>query len=480
MKFFNKNNYRNSIGTVNKDGSRKWIYPRKINGFYYKLRSYVSYIIMIIFCISPFIKIKGDPLFKFNFINNEFFIFSFPFYYQDIYIISLFIILIIIFISIFTTIYGRIFCGWICPHPIILDMIFRKIEYFIEGDRFSQIKLNNSPWNKQKVIKKIIKWIIFFIISIFISHIFFSYLIGLDKLINIIKNGPKKNYLIFFLIFINSIIIYFVFSWFREQACTLVCPYGRLQSVLVNKNTILVNYDYKRGELKKGIRHKLKKGENRLLVGKGDCIDCNQCVMVCPTGIDIRNGNQLECINCTACIDACDMVMKKIGFLPGLIRYTSENDIIKNKNININNRIFNKKLLFFLLFMIFISLISVIMLFKNELDIKLLRIPGTDHFLEKNFIVNTYEYKIFNKTSKLKTIKVNILSDSGKVVIPNWNNNFTKLKKRNLIKGIMYIYMPINKINNNKTKIKIGIYSYDNKNLTLYKYNTYFLGPFKF
>lgn len=478
MNFLNKNiikNYRDNISTVNTDGSRKWIYPRKINGFYYKIRSYISYIIIAIFCIIPFIRINGDPLFKFDFINHEVFIFSTPFYQQDIFIISLFIILIIIFISIFTTIYGRIFCGWICPQTIILEMVFRKIEYLVEGDRLNQIKLNNAPWSINKIRKKIIKWTIFFLISVFISHIFFSYFIGLDKLIYLIKSGPQNNYFIFCLIIINSGVIYFVFSWFREQACTLVCPYGRLQSILINKNTILVNYDYKRGEKKRGIRHKFKKNENRILKNKGDCIDCNQCVTVCPTGIDIRNGNQLECINCTLCIDACDTVMKKIGFNTGLIRYTSENNIINNNKIN------NKKnIIFFLLFILFIGFSGIILLLKKELDVNFFRIPGTDHFISNNYIVNTYEYKIFNKSSKSKIIKINILSHKGKILIPKHNNNFIKLEKRNLIRGIMYIYMPINKIFNTKTKIQIGIHSYDKKYLKLYKYNTYFLGPFNF
>lgn len=473
-----KENFRNNIGTLDKNGVRKWIYPRIVKGFYYNMRTYLSFILIFLFFLFPFIKIQGDPFFKFDILKNEFFIFSFPFYPQDFPIIALGIIMIIIFICLFTITYGRIFCGWLCPQTIFLEMVFRKIEYAIEGDRGSQLSLNKQPWNKKKIKKKLLKWIIFALLSLIISHIFFAYILGLDFLIKIIKQGPQNHIIFFISIFFNTCIIYFVYSWFREQACTLVCPYGRLQSVLVDKNTILVNYDYKRGESKLGIRHKFKKGENRKLLDKGDCIDCNQCVEVCPTGIDIRNGVQLECINCTSCIDACNNIMEKIKLPKGLIRYTSEEQIITS----VKKSLFNgKKLIYTILLSIIILLFIIIISFKNTIDIKFLRVPGSQFFfLKKEFIVNPYEYTVINKSSKELKLKFKIIShNNGKILFP-YNNKKDSIiiKKRKTLKGYVYLLIPIHEINNTNNQISIAVYNQTKKHV--YTCKTNFLGPFNF
>ncbi len=209
-----------------------------------------------------------------------------------------------------------------------MEMVFRRIEYWIDGDRGAQIRLDKQEWNAEKIRKRTLKWFIFFIISFLIANTFLAYLIGSDRLIQYVVEGPLNHISTLISLLIFTAVFYFIFAWFREQVCIIACPYGRLQGVLLDNKSIIVAYDYKRGEKEKG-RAKFKKNEDRETTGKGDCIDCFQCVHVCPTGIDIRNGTQLECVNCTACIDACDCMMEAVNLPKGLIRYASEENIEK-------------------------------------------------------------------------------------------------------------------------------------------------------
>lgn len=324
--------YRDSISTVNKAGNRVWIYPKKPKGFFYKARTIVSIFLLIILFGLPFIKVDGRPLFLFNILERKFILFGNFFGTHDFFIFVLIFIAGIIFIFLFTAVYGRLFCGWICPQTIFMELVFRKIEYWIEGDRNDQIRLNAAPWSVQKAVKKISKQSVFLGLSFLIGNLFLAYIIGVDELFSIVMKSPSENPEGFTVVMAVTGGFYFVFASFREQACTIVCPYGRLQSVLLDRNSIVVAYDDKRGEP----RGKLKRGEDRT---KGDCIDCKLCVDVCPTGIDIRNGIQLECVNCTACIDACDEVMVKIGKPKRLIRYDSLNGISLGEKFRISPRI---------------------------------------------------------------------------------------------------------------------------------------------
>ena len=235
----------------------------------------------------------------FNVLQREFYIFGFPFWPQDFYLGVTGMLIGVMFITLFTAAFGRIFCGWICPQTIFMEMVLRKIEYWSEGDRGAQIRLDKQAWNSEKIRKKGFKWFLFFLVSFGIANVFLAYLVGSEKLLQYITAGPLENFSTFFALMIFTGVFYFIFSWFREQVCTIACPYGRLQSVLLDKKSVVVAYNHKRGEREKG-RSRYKKNENRAELGKGDCIDCFQCVHVCPTGIDIRNGTQLQCINLTA------------------------------------------------------------------------------------------------------------------------------------------------------------------------------------
>jgi len=234
----------------------------------------------------------------------------------------------------FTTAFGRLWCGWTCPQTVMMEMVFRKLEYLIEGDSHEQRALAQAPWTGKKIAKKVIKHALFFGLSFIIGNTLLSYIIGTETLFHIITDNPLNHLtgLTFMLLF--SLLFYAIFARFREQACTFICPYGRLQAALLDENSVVVAYDHKRGE-KRGRLNRSQSWEDRRAQGGGDCVDCRQCVVVCPTGIDIRNGTQMECVNCTACIDACDNVMDKIGRSRGLIRYASLDGIERGERLKL-------------------------------------------------------------------------------------------------------------------------------------------------
>src|SRR5699024_7203030 len=329
--------FRDRISTVSEEGKRTWVYPKKPKGRYYDYRKYVSYLLLTFLLASPFIKVNGNQFMMFNFLERRFNVFGFPFWPQDFYLMVLSMIIGIVFITLFTVAFGRVFCGWICPQTIFMEMVFRRIEYWVEGDRGKQIRLDKQSWNAEKIRKKGLKWFLFALISFIIANVFLAYLIGSDNLLKYIQDGPLAHLQTFLILMAFTGMFYFIFTWFREQVCVIACPYGRLQSVLLDEKSIVVAYDYKRGEGENG-RARFKKGEDRAALGKGDCIDCFQCVQVCPTGIDIRNGTQLECVNCTACIDACDAMMEAVDLPKGLIRFASEENISKGRKFKFTTR----------------------------------------------------------------------------------------------------------------------------------------------
>ncbi|MCF6350677.1 MAG: cytochrome c oxidase accessory protein CcoG [Flavobacteriaceae bacterium] len=443
--------FRDSIATIDDSGKRNFIYPKKPKGKFTSYRTYVSWVLLTMLLLSPFAKINGNQFLLFNFSERKFNIFGYPFWPQDFYLLVISLLIGIVFIVVFTVIFGRIFCGWMCPQTIFMEMVFRKIEYAIEGDRNKQIKLNKQEWNFEKIKKKGLKWFLFFLISFLIANVFLAYFISSDVLLNHIKGGPIVYSGTFLKLLIFTAIFYFVFAWFREQVCIIVCPYGRLQGVLLDNKSINVAYDYKRGEDDNG-RKKIRKNENRKELGHGDCIDCNQCVVVCPTGIDIRNGTQLECVNCTACIDACDEVMGKIGYEKGLIRYASEDNIAKGEQFKLTSRLkFNAAILVILLVLL-VSLLFV----RNNIDLTIVRLPGKMFYTEGANIKNVYTYKIINKTiNNMDDISLRLINHEGKIEMIGGK---LFVKKQNLKEGTIFILIPKKYLKSHKEKIKIGVY----------------------
>ncbi len=458
-----KQEFRNHLATVTKEGKRKWIFPKKPSGRFYNARTLVSFVLLAFLIIAPFIKVNGHQFLLLDFPNRHFILFGVPFGPHDFHLFVLAMISFVVFIVLFTVIFGRIFCGWACPQTIFMEMVFRKIEYWIEGDAIQQIKLKNAPWTTSKIFKKGLKHIIFFAISFFIANIFLSYIISMDKLIEIVTDPPSKHLSGLFAITVFSGVFYFVFSYFREQACTLVCPYGRLQGVLLDQDSIVIAYDYKRGEP----RGKLKKGED--FSNRGDCIDCHLCVDVCPTGIDIRNGIQLECVNCTACIDACDNVMDKIQRPRGLIRYASLRNIENKAKFKFTPRM----ILYSVILFILLSVLTILMINRTDFNVNILRTPGMLFQQQPDgTISNLYDINLVNKTFDPTEIKLKLESPaSGELKIIGTD---LKLDPQEIVEAKFMILLPKESITKMNTPVEIGVYD---GNKRIRKIKTSFLGP---
>ena len=447
-------NFRDSIGTISEEGKRAWIYPKKPKGRFFEYRKYVSYGLLLFLITSPFIKINGNQFLLFNVLERRFNIFGFPFWPQDFHLVVVSMIAGVIFVSLFTVAYGRIFCGWMCPQTIFMEMVFRRIEYWIDGDRGAQMRLDRSRWNGKKIRKRVLKWTVFFIISFLIANVFLAYLIGSDKLIRYVIDGPLAHMGTMIPLLIFTGVFYFVFAWFREQVCIIACPYGRLQGVLLDDKSIVVAYDHKRGEGDNG-RKKFRKNEDRDALGHGDCIDCFQCVNVCPTGIDIRNGTQLECVNCTACIDECDHIMDSIQKPRGLIRYASEDEINKKSKFKFTARMKGYTAVLVILTGILIGMLFL----RNELEANILRLPGQLYERKaNNNISNVYTYKLVNKTSKdIDSVGFKLLSHRGEIKMVSQDR--FKVPAEEITEGTLFIEINSSALTGDKDKLKIGVYN---------------------
>jgi cytochrome c oxidase accessory protein FixG len=446
--------FRDSISTVTNEGKRAWVFPKKPSGKFHTYRKLVSYILLAFLLIAPFIKINGNQFLMFNVLERRFNIFGFPFWPQDFHLFVISMIIGVVFITLFTVAFGRIFCGWICPQTIFMEMVFRRIEYWIEGDRGKQIRLSKQSWNAEKIRKKGLKLIIFLFISFVIANVFLAYLIGSDKLISYITDNPLNHISTLISLLIFTAVFYFVFAWFREQVCVIACPYGRLQGVLLDNKSIVVAYDHKRGEGENG-RKKIRKNEDRHALGYGDCIDCFQCVHVCPTGIDIRNGTQLECVNCTACIDECDSIMESVNLPKGLIRYASEDNIEKKTPFKLTARMKG----YIAVLTILIGLLTGMLFLRNDVEATVLRLPGQlfEH-KENNIISNVFTYKLINKTTNdIEDVSFKLLSHKGILKLVATSNSFT-VPKSGIAKGTLFVEINNTALTGDRNKIKIGVY----------------------
>jgi cytochrome c oxidase accessory protein FixG len=454
--------FRDKVSTIDNEGKRVWVYPQKPKGRFHQYRSVVAIACLILLFGMPFIRLNGEPFMLLNVLERKFIIFGMLFGPQDFALLGLTMITFMVFIILFTVIYGRLFCGWTCPQTIFMEMVFRKIEYLIEGDANKQRALDKAPMSATKLFKKATKHIVFFIISFLIANTFLAYLISTDELFKIITEPVSEHIgdLTSMLIFTG--VFYWVFAFFREQVCTVVCPYGRLQGVLLDKNSIVVAYDYMRGEK----RGKIHKGEERTI---GDCIDCHQCVAVCPTGIDIRNGTQLECVNCTACIDACDHIMDKVGLPRGLITYASEKGIAERKKLSFSPRIMGYSAVLVLL----LGILSFALISRNDTESTILRTPGVMYQENPDGTVsNLYNFKVNNKTHQDLPIQFKVKDLNARIKIIGLDTVISK--KESSAQGSMFIFIPPSELKKRSTKIKIEVYS---NGRLLETVKTSFLGP---
>ncbi|MBI5323966.1 MAG: cytochrome c oxidase accessory protein CcoG [Ignavibacteriae bacterium] len=440
--------FRDRVSTIDRKGHRVWVYPHKPKGIFHRFRILTSIILLVIMGGTPFIKLNGDPLILLNVIERKFIIFGMHFWMQDFFIFALSFIALVIFIVLFTAIFGRIWCGWACPQTIFMEMVFRKIEYLIEGDGPKQRKLDESPYTFIKIFKKTLKHTIFFALSWLIGNIFLSYIIGVDELFHIISEPVQQHTAGFIAMLVFTLVFYGIFARFREQACIYICPYGRLQSVLLDKNSIVVAYDFVRGEP----RTKLRKDIDP--TNAGDCIDCSLCVKVCPTGIDIRNGTQLECGNCTACIDACNSVMKKVKKPKNLIKYASINQIESNQKFRFTTRI----ALYSVLLIALIVLNAVLIGSKSDIGVTMFKAKGSEYIInDDESISNLYTLTLINKTSEKMYIDIIIKDIPAKVKLVGTDK--IVLNPNQLMETAAIIEIPEDYIDDGKLEIKVGFYN---------------------
>jgi cytochrome c oxidase accessory protein FixG len=442
--------FRDSIGTIGEDGKRKILYPKKTKGRYMKWRSLVAYGLLVFLFIAPWLKIDGQPFLMFNVLERRFVIFGNVFWPQDFHLLVLAMISGVVFVILFTVVYGRVFCGWICPQTIFMEHVFRKIEYWIDGDRGQQIKLAKMPWNAEKIRKRLLKNGIFFLIAFAISNTFLMYLTGNDAWLEIVTDDTKDHVAGLAGMVVFTGIFFFVFASFREQVCLIVCPYGRLQGAMLDKNSIVIAYDYIRGEK----RARFKKNENRADAKKGACVDCHQCVDVCPTGIDIRNGTQLECINCAACIDVCDSIMEKTGQDKGLIRYASEKQIREKIPFTFSSRI----IAYTSVLVVLLGVMGFLLSSREQIEATILRQPGLLYQdREDGEISNLYDFKVINKSTETMDVDIRLLEpEDGRI---EWvGQPDLQIDVQKLAQGKFFIYLNQDKLSSSNTEVKLGIY----------------------
>jgi polyferredoxin len=504
--------FRDHLSTVDEGGKRIWVYPRKPEGTLHTARAIVAAVLLVILFGAPFIRVNDQPLFLFNIFERKFVLFGQAFFPQDFYLFGLLMIIFFVFIILFTVVFGRVWCGWACPQTIFMEMVFRKIEYWIEGDASRQKALNQAPWTTEKIVKKTAKHSIFIAISLLIAHLLMAYLVGVDEVKQIVMQSPANNLAGFTGLIVFTAVFYLVFAKLRELACTMICPYGRLQGVLLVKESIVVIYDYLRGEprgrLKKqktqrATAAEAPKNEHAKCLGTctgcataaahhkaalqinsgavvlneavvdstpalGDCIDCKMCVQVCPTGIDIRNGTQLECINCTACIDACDAVMIKIGKPTGLIRFDSHQRVSSQTKTNIFN---GRVAAYSAVLVALLVLLSFMLVGRSPLQATVMRVPGMLFQEKGDNITNLYNVQLLNKTAEDMPIQFEVANAEGVV---NAIGGDVLIPKGTEAKIVFFVEIPRNKITTGKTPIVIEFYS-GGKRITTAKTN--FMGP---
>ncbi|MDX2134647.1 MAG: cytochrome c oxidase accessory protein CcoG [Saprospiraceae bacterium] len=478
--------YRDKIATVDAEGKRVWLYPKKPRGWFYSARTLISFVFLVVFLVMPFIKVNGEQFLLFNVLKRKFVLFGILFTPQDFHLFVLAMLTFIVFIILFTVVYGRLFCGWVCPQTVFMEMFFRKIEYWIDGDANAQRKLDQAPWNADKIRKRALKYGIFYVISVIVANYFLAYIIGMDEVLGIISEPVTQNLGGFIAMLVFSFVFFFVFVWLREQVCTTICPYGRLQGVLLVKDSIVVAYDFVRGEPRGKLQKQKAASANgtgfaaatvenpvesirKAAKPQGDCIDCKLCIAVCPTGIDIRDGTQLECTNCTACIDACDAVMDKISKPRGLIRYDSMSGIESG-----NRRLFTPRVLAYTAILVGLLSLDVFLLAnRGVVESIILRSPGQLYQKrDDNHISNLYTYQIINKSTQELPIELRTTTPGAQLEVVG--QAIAPIAKGAKAQGAFFLILPSEKVDGRKTSVVIEVYSNGKK---IDEVKTNFMGP---
>lgn len=457
---------RERVTTIGEGGKRFWLYPASFKGDWVKRRRWVAYILVLIFFITPWTSVGGHQTILLDVTERKFVFFGFVFWPQDSLIFWCFLVTSVITIFLITAIWGRLWCGWACPQTVFLEHVFRRIEIWIEGDASARRRLDKGPFNFEKFRKKGLKYLIFIIISSHFANTVLCYFAGTDQVIYMTFHNPTDNWGWFTFMAFFNFMFFANFAWFREQFCIIACPYGRFQSALLDDHSVIVGYDVQRGEPRGSKRQKEANP-----TGVGDCIDCRRCVAVCPTGIDIRHGLQMECINCTACIDACDEIMDKVDRPRGLIRYTSEAQLANQKRKIIRGRTIGYSLVITLV----LSLGVFFMTTKRDIRIQMLRPPGVSFSMDENtgVITNLFQAKAVNRTEETIVLEPRLKNSNYNLVasFPKW-----EIKPQTTSLNQMFVRIPqVDFASSGKETVNVGFYNQDG--VLTYETQVTVLGP---
>jgi cytochrome c oxidase accessory protein FixG len=399
--------FRDELASVARDGRRRWIYARQPTGRFYRWRTAVGVLLLAFLFLAPFVTINGQPLMMLNILERRFVLFGVFFRPQDFYVVVMIALAVLVTMVLVTVVFGRIWCGWLCPQTVFMEMLFRRLEYLIDGSAEQQLRRDRGPWTASRIARYVFKHAVFFALSFVIANVFLAWIIGAPALEKIVTDPPSQHLAGLVSILIFSSVFFLVFARFREQACVLACPYGRMLSALTDNQTVMVTYDTRRGEPRGRV--------SRDTAGRasGDCVDCHQCVTVCPTGIDIRNGIQLECVNCTSCIDACDSVMTRLGRPIGLIRYASHASVSAASTGRA--RLFTPRVAGYAAVWVLLLAAAATLLFtRPDLDVLVLRQPGTLYAtLATGDVANFYQLQAFNRTARPTSFTISVSSPQG-------------------------------------------------------------------
>ncbi|MBP9837668.1 MAG: cytochrome c oxidase accessory protein CcoG [Proteobacteria bacterium] len=436
--------FRETLYTIDKRGKRKWVYANVIQGKFLNRRAFVAYFLIVFYLTLPWITINGSQAVFLDIWNRKFTFFGATFWATDTDFLVVVLLIFALSLFFFTSLIGRVWCGWACPETVFLEFVFRPIERIIEGNGAKRLKLDMSPWTMGKILKKLTKHGICASLAWVLSSTFLAYFIGREPLLNMMQGSPLNNLQPFLLTLIFMGVFGFQFGWFREQFCTVVCPYARFQSVLMDKFSLGVGYDSKRGEPRG--KHKAKDD------AAGDCVDCGLCVKVCPVGIDIRNGLQLECIHCACCIDACDSVMAKIGKPLGLIRYDCEESLLHGGK----HRFGARPIIYGSVLIILFLVLTFKVAHREMSDVVILRGASDQAFsmMDENTVVNHLHLHISNKNNKPENYYVSCEEKNISIVVPMVPFTvqadaiatlpiFINLPKSDLQKGMKRIFIKI-------------------------------------
>jgi len=445
--------FRDHIATADQDGRRRWLYPKSPAGVWHRRRAGFAAVLIVLMFAGPWIRIQGNPLLLFNVVERRFSILGQIFWPQDSVVFAVAMLVFISGIVVFTVAFGRLWCGWACPQTVMMEMVFRKVEFLIDGDSAAQRALAEAPWTVSKAARRLFKHMVFFGLSFIVGNTLLAYIIGSEQLLAIQFDDPRKHWAGLTSMSLFSLLFYAIFARFREQACTFICPYGRFQSALLDENSLVVAYDRGRGE-KRARLHRDQAADARQSSGLGDCVDCRQCVAVCPTGIDIRDGTQMECVNCTACIDACDTIMHKVGRPIGLIRFASQNHLERGEP----QRFTRRMALYSVVLAALIGVFLWLLISRSPVETSFLRVSGSLYqSLPDGRVRNLFSVKMINKSHAPLPVEVRLENLPGSVRLMGATNPMVPVGQ--YLQTSALIDLDPDQLTGSTTELKLGVYS---------------------